>query len=83
MGCNCKVNQKIDYLHRKYGNKIPVSKKTEISFHFKEKIKEFFVFLIGLLFLPIIILFVLYKVIFTKEKKVSIKKLMKLADVRN
>lgn len=83
MGCNCKVNQQIDYMHRKYGNKLPVSKKTEISFRIKEKAREFLVFLISLIFLPLMVLSVLYKTLFTKDKKISIRKIMKFANVRN
>ena len=30
MGCNCKVGQNIDYLHKKYGDKTPQSKASNI-----------------------------------------------------
>ena len=74
MACNCKVNQKLDYLHKKYGNKVPVSKKTEISFLVKEKAKEILVFIITLIFLPVMLISVLYQAWFAKDKKISIKK---------
>lgn len=77
--CNCKVNQQIDYLHKKYGNNIPVSKKTTISFSIKEWFKNLFIMLIALLIAPILLLHVLYVAIFKKDKKVSVKKLMSFA----
>ena len=30
MGCQCKVGKEIDYLHKKYGEKLPEQKKTNI-----------------------------------------------------
>ena len=69
MACNCKVNQQITYLEKKYGHNMPVSKKTTISL---------FTFLIGVIFLPFIILHIIFISIFTKDKKLSIKKLLRL-----
>ena len=81
MSCNCKVNQKIDYLHKKYGHNIPVSKKTKISFTIKETIKKILAFCVGILFLPIILIYVFWLGIFSKKKQISVKKI--LNNVRN
>ena len=79
MACNCKVNQQIDYLHKKYGHNIPVSKKTTISFNVKEWFKNLLISVVVLLFSPILLLHVLYVSIFRKDKPISVKKLMNLA----
>lgn len=77
--CNCKVNQQIDYLHKKYGHNIPVSKKTTISFSIKEWFRNLLISIVVVLFSPILLLQVLYVSIFRKDKAVSIRKLMSLA----
>ena len=77
--CNCKVNQQIDYLHKKYGHNIPVSKKTTISFNIKEWLRNLLVGAITIIFSPIFLLHVLYVSIFKKHKAISVRKLMSLA----
>lgn len=77
--CNCKVNQQIDYLHKKYGHNIPVSKKTTISFNIKEWFRNLLISIVVVIFSPILLLHVLYVSIFRKDKAVSIRKLMSLA----
>ena len=79
MACNCKVNKQIDYLHKKYGHNIPVSKKTAIAFNVKEWFRNLLVGIITILFSPILLLHVLYISIFKKDKAISVKKLMSLA----
>lgn len=83
--CNCKVNQHITYLHKKYGNKIPVSKQTKIRFTVKEFFTKILIYLISILFLPIILMYILYISLFTKKKQTNIKKLLNLKEenVRN
>ena len=73
MACACKVNKELDYLHKKYGNKIPVSKKTEISFRFKEGMKKFGITLLLIPVIPLMVFYVLYKS-FSKNKTISITK---------
>lgn len=82
MACNCKVNKQISYIQKKYGHNIPVSKESKIRFRVQEKLKGILTFFIGLLFLPIIILHVLYVLIFKKDKKISIGKILKLQTVK-
>jgi len=80
MACACKVNQQIDYLHKKYGTKVPVSKKTQISFHIGEAFKKL---LIGILTLPltiVMLIHVLFKA-FSKNKVININRLLRLKHV--
>ena len=76
MACNCKVNQQIDYLHKKYGNEIPVSKKTRISFMTKEFFRHIGVYLIQLILIPFFVLHLLYKAIFSKNKIVNLNRII-------
>ena len=46
MGCSCKVNKQIDYLHKKYGDDLPKSKKTNIRGSVTAKIENAFTFLL-------------------------------------
>ena len=82
MSCNCKVNQQIDYLHKKYGHEIPVSKTKKVSFTVGETFKNIFVALIAIVLSPILLLHILYVSIFKKDKTISAKKLMNLTKAR-
>ena len=81
MACACKVNQQLDYLHKKYGNKIPVSKSTMIGFKIKEFFKHLWVYILLLPLIPIMFLHILFKMIFTKEKNIRIERLLKLKQI--
>lgn len=76
MSCNCKVNRQLDYLHKKYGNKIPVSKRKLVVFNVKEILRAFLVFLILIPLLPLMFLQLIYMKIRGKNK-ISVKKLVK------
>ncbi len=81
MACACKVNQQLDYLHKKYGNEIPVSKPSIIGFKIKEFFKHIWVYIVLLPLIPLMFLHVLYKMIFTKGKSVRVERLLKLKQV--
>lgn len=81
MACACKVNQQIDYLHKKYGHNIPVSKKTTISFQVKEFFKSLLIWIVALPILPFMLIHILIKGFFSKSKAISVKKLMKATKV--
>lgn len=75
MGCNCATQEQIKKLHQLYGEKSNLNKTS------KQKIKEFFrgllIYLILFLISPLIIGFVLYKFFFTKDKQISVRKLLR------
>lgn len=77
MGCNCATQEQIKKLHELYGEKSG-SNKT-----FKQKINESFkksvIFLILFLMSPILIGFIFYKFFFTKEKQISVRKLLRFS----
>jgi hypothetical protein len=75
MGCNCATQEQIKKLHQLYGEKSNLNKT------FAQKINEFFsgllVYLVLFLISPLIIGFVLYKFFFTKNRQISIRKLLR------
>lgn len=75
MGCNCATQEQIKKLHELYGEKNNLNKsiKQKISENFKKSI----IFLILFLISPAIIGFVFYNFFFTKEKQISVRKLLK------
>ena len=82
MACACKVNQHIDYLHRKYGNKTPQSKKTNIRFKIKDFFSNLLVRVIMLLFLPVASLHIFFISIFKKNKTINIAALFHIRNGR-
>lgn len=84
MSCACKVTRYVNSLEKRYGTNIMPTKKTNI----RESIRTNFIKIIELLlivfFIPIIILFLIVRKIFTK-KPISIDNLFKLKNkhVRN
>lgn len=75
MGCNCATQEQIKKLHQLYGEKSNLNKP------FTQKINEFFrsllIYLILFLISPLIIGFVSYKFFFTKNKRISVRKLLR------
>ena len=76
MACACKVNQQIDFLHKKYGDNIPKSKKTNIVSNLEVKLENGLIYLVLLPFLPILLLFIVYKTI--TNKTIHLDKFLKL-----
>ncbi len=68
MGCNCKVNEQILFLHKKFGNKINVSWKERGKFKITEFFKTIIIFLITLITTPILIIYFIIEIILGKNK---------------
>ena len=81
--CNCKVNQQITYLHKKYGHNIPVSKSSHIGFMVKQFFRNILWYLLMIVIFPLIFLHVVAVSLFTKKKKISIKKILGLKKAHN
>ncbi len=75
MACACKVNKQIDYLHKKYGHNIPVSKPTMLKFKIGEFFKKIWLYILIVPILPIMVLHVLGTALFGKNKTIKIKNL--------
>lgn len=75
MGCNCATQEQIKKLHEIYGEKNNL-KKTNTQ-KINEFFRFFFTYIILFLILPLLVGFVLYKAIFTKDKRISIRKILK------
>lgn len=79
MACACKVNQKIDYIHKKYGyDKTKNLKKTKIRQNIKIFLKDIFIWILILPLIPIIFGHIFCVSYFSKEKKINILQLLKI-----
>jgi len=77
MACNCKVSQNIDYLHKKYGDKVPQSKITNIRGKVEVGVKNFLLYLMTLPLLPLMAVFALVKL--GKGEVIHLDKVVKKA----
>lgn len=60
MACACKVTQQIDYLHKKYGDDLPKSKKTNIRGKVIAGIRNTFIYILALPLVPVFLIYSLY-----------------------
>ena len=63
MACACKVNQQIDYLHKKYGDNLPKNKKTNIRGSVLAKIENLFICLMLIPVIPFMVVYVIIKAV--------------------
>ena len=77
MGCNCKANQQISYLQRKYGDNQPKSKATHIREAVSETIKTILLIILMIPIVPIFTIFLIIRYFFIK-KPINIKKTFKI-----
>ena len=63
MACACKVTKQIDYLHKKYGDNPPQSKKTNIRGMVAVKARNFFIYLLAIPLIPVFAVYAIYKLI--------------------
>lgn len=80
MACKCKVNRDLEYLHRRYGNDVSVSKNRLRAFRSKENLKRLFVLILVLPLIPLMAIHVIYKS-FSKNNRISITKMLGLRHV--
>lgn len=75
MACACKVNQQIDYLHKKYGDKQPQSKKTNISGSVMAGVENFFIYLLAVPFIPFFGIYAIFTAV--SGKRINIDKFVR------
>ena len=78
MACACKVNKQIDYLHKKYGDNPPQSKKTNIRGSVIAKVENFFVYVLAIPLIPIMAVYAIFKA--ATGKHISLDKVFKLGN---
>lgn len=83
MSCNCVTNEQLKELYKKFGEK----KQTTEGESIKHSAKRFFqktgVFISMIIIAPFIFLYVFYKGIFSKNKKISLTKFFNLKPIEN
>ena len=76
MACNCKVTQNIDYLHKKYGDNIPQSKRTNIRGSVIAGIENTVLYALMVPLLPFMAVYAIFKVL--NGKPIHIDKLVNI-----
>lgn len=71
MACACKVSQQLDYLNKKYGEKTPESKKTNIRGRLIPMMLNILAKLFVVLLVPFMIVFIIIKAITKKPIKID------------
>ncbi len=79
MGCNCAAGEKIKRLHELYGEKITPNTETTLLFKIDKAINTLLVWFCIIVLSPILFGYVIYKTIFAKDNRISIRKLFKLS----
>jgi hypothetical protein len=69
--CKCKVSENIDRIHQLYGDTKKYGKTTDIKSMVSNKIKNCFLFLITIPFIPLMLLVNIYKSLTHKTIKIS------------
>ena len=75
MACACKVTQQVDYLHKKYGDKTPQSKKSQIRENVMAKVENAAIFVLLIPLIPFFAIYALIKAI--RGESVHIDKILK------
>lgn len=63
MACQCKVNQQLDYLHRKYGDNTPQNKKTNIRGNVLASLENFGIFVLTIPLMPFMAVYAIFKLL--------------------
>ena len=77
MACACKANKELELLHKKYGHKVSPTKRDLMGFYTIEGLKGVCASLIILMCTPLLFIYVFHKRFFAKEKRISVKKLLR------
>lgn len=78
MSCNCVANEQLKELYKKFGEKRDTTEAEEIKFSVKRFLEKIAVAISTILLFPIIFCYVLFKGIFSKNRKISLSKFFNL-----
>lgn len=76
MACNCKVNQQIDYITRKYGVGGPKRHETHISMDVSDFFENLGAFLLTVILSPLLFFYIIGKLMFSKDKSLHIEDIL-------
>jgi len=76
MACNCKVNQQIDYITKKYGIGGPRQSTTHISMDFVDFFENLGAFFLTVILSPFLFLYIIGKLIFSKDKNLHLEDIL-------
>lgn len=73
MACNCATEEQLKELYKTYGEKVDAKLSSNPWQRLKNNVRKFFVYLFVIPIIPLLFLFVIYKV-FSDNNKISIRK---------
>lgn len=78
MACACKVNQEIDKINKYYSyhGKAANENKPKMSINKKDAVITLAAYLLVIPFIPLVVVFMLFFSIFSKDKKLSMRKFL-------
>lgn len=76
MACACKVNQKLNYIQKKYGNNVPgTSKNKEFSVRPGILLEGSVIVLLQVLLIPVFFIMIVYRGLI-KKKPISVRRIL-------
>ena len=78
MSCNCASSKQIQEIYRRYGEKTKLKKSDGFKLNFKKVVYNVFTVLILIVLFPFLLLYVLYKGLFSPDKKISLRRFFRL-----
>lgn len=78
MSCNCTTNEQLKELYKRFGEKAEENKGKGIKYKIKRLFEKTGIFICLLVITPILFLYVLFTALFSKEKKISLRKFFRL-----
>ena len=78
MACACKVNQEIDRINRyySYNRKLGEKNRPKVSVNIKDALLTMFIYILLLPLVPVVFIFLVFYSLFSKNKKISIRKIL-------
>ena len=78
MSCNCASSEQIKELYRRYGERAKLRKEDGFKPNFKKVAYHVGAYAVLIVLFPFLLLYVLYKGLFSPDKKISLRKFFRL-----
>lgn len=78
MACNCATQEQLNELYRKYGQKVEPGAKETWNFRVKKFFTNILLYTVMCFIAPMLFCYVIGKGLFSKEKKISLRKFFHL-----
>lgn len=83
MACNCATQEQINELYKTYGEKVDAKLSGNWKLKAKNTVRKIGVYICLIPIVPVIVLYVLYKGFGDSNKKISVRKFFKFAEINS